>query len=386
MDSSERRHRLHVAFAAAMLALILVATLVPSSDPDSGMLRGCVVCGEEGLADAIANVLLFLPLGIGIYCSGASGRKTIVLGMLLSATLEFVQLRLVPGRDATLGDVVWNTVGTALGVALAWWLPVRRRSGLRACVAAGAVLAVIAGIGLVVRPAFPQTVYYGQWTPDLGVYEWYRGRVLSADIGGLPLRSDRLDDSRAVRERLMQGVALRILAVAGPRTERLAPLFSIASDILLVGPDRDDLVLRVRTRAIGWRLRQPDLRWRGAMAGVAPGDTFAVQVLHTQRGYCLRVGDRERCGLAYTAGQAWQLVQFIPRMPLAAQAILDCVVMAILGLPIGLVFRRGAAAYAAAAVAVVGALALPTLVGLAPTPPVELAALATGIAGAALMP
>jgi len=149
--------RLHAALAVAMLALILLATLLPSSDSDSGLFQSCILCGEFGLADAVANVLLFLPLAIGVYGAGASAGRTVVLGFLLSASLEFVQLRLIPGRDSTLGDVVWNTVGMALGVATARWLPVRRRGGGRALVVALLLVSAIATSGIVLLPVFPSS-------------------------------------------------------------------------------------------------------------------------------------------------------------------------------------------------------------------------------------
>jgi len=252
------------------------------------------------------------------------------------------------------------------------------------------VLAGIAGMGGLLQPDFPATAYYGQWAANLGQYEWYRGRVLSADIGGLSLPSWRLGDSRAVSDRFLEGVPLLVRAIAGPRTERLAPLFSIADagqrGILLVGPDRDDLVLNVSTSAIDFHLSQPDLRWRRALAAVAPGDTLHVAVRRTPRGYCLQLNGRERCGLSYTAGRAWGLVKFLPHLPAAAQVALDCLFMAVLGLPIGLVMRRDRSGYVVAAAGLAGVLAVPWLVGLAPTPPLEVAAVALGIVTAALAP
>jgi hypothetical protein len=363
--------------------VILLVTLGPSRDAVSGVFEWCFLCGESGLSDAIANVLLFAPLAAGLYWSGLPGRRVVATGLALSLAIEFLQLRLVPGRDATLSDIVANTLGSCLGVACAWWLPVRRRSGSKTLVTAAALLALIAGAGVALRPSFPNALYYGQWTDNLGRFEQYRGRVLSAEIGGTPLPPDRLADSRTVHSRLERGAKIRIRAVAGPPTRRFAPLFSISPGLLLVGPDGDDLVLRVRTRAIDWRLEQPDLRWRGAMSGVAAGDTLLVELSRAERGYCMRLGERERCGLAYTVGQAWGILEYHPLLPVAAQTILSCVFMAILGLPVGLVFRRGWSGNAAVAVAVAGVAVLPTLAGLAPTPPVELAALlAGGVAGA----
>ena len=382
--------RLHVALAVAMLALILLATLVPSSDPDSGLFQRCVLCGEFGLADAIANVLLFLPLAIGVYGAGASAGRTVLLGFLLSASLEYVQLRLIPGRDATLGDVVWNTAGMALGVALARWLPMRRRSGVHSLGASVLVLSAIGCFGFVLLPSFPPTVYYGQWTADLGQYEWYRGRVLSAEIGGMAMPSWRLADSKKVAELLAAGTPLRVRAIAGPRTERQALIFSIMDaahrEIVIAGPDRDDLVLHVSTRSVDVRLQQPDLRWRGAMAGVRPGDTLRVEVRRVRGEYCLRLNERERCGLAPTAGRAWTLVQFVPHLPAVVQTVLDGVFLVLLGLPIGLVYRRGAAGYTALALALGGLVGVPPLVALAPTPLLQVAALALGILAGAHAP
>jgi hypothetical protein len=379
-----------IPFAALTLSLVFGATLVPSPGPDSWTSRWCLLCGEFGLSDVIANVILFVPVAISLSCVGLSSRTTIAIGFLLSCAIEFAQLHLVPGREAAVGDVLWNTVGAALGVTLVRWLPERGRSGPRAFAVAAAAMAVLVVAGLLQRPSFPPTDYYGQWTADLGMYEWYRGQVLSADIAGVPLPSWRLSDSRAVREQLLAGAPLHVRAVAGPRTERLAPLFSIFDaaqrEILLIGPDRDDLVLQVSTGATDYRLHQPDLRWRGAMASVAPGDTLAVEVSRTRGGYCLRLNGRERCDVAHTAGRAWGLVEFVPHLAPAAQTLLDCVFMALLGLPVGLLFRRSAPGYAAAWFLLLGALVLPPLVGLAPTPLPQVAALAAGIVAAALAP
>jgi hypothetical protein len=214
--------------------------------------------------------------------------------------------------------------------------------------------------------------------------------VLSAEIGGMPLPSWRLADTRAVRELLRAGTALNLRAVAGPRTERLAPLFSIYDseqrEVLLVGPDGDDLVLHVSTRAVDVLLRPTELPWRGALAGVAPGDTLAVSVRREPTGYCLVANGSERCHLATTAGQAWSLLQSYPGLAPAAQTLLACLTMFLLGIPVGLVTVRRGWGWAGLVVVLSGAVAVPPLVGLAPTPLLQLAALALGIIGARRAP
>ncbi|MGA2382672.1 MAG: VanZ family protein [Gemmatimonadales bacterium] len=385
MRPAARKRWLCATLLIASLGVVLGATLVPGSGPDTGTFQWCVLCGDFGLADAIANVVLFVPLGIALGCSAVSARKTVALALLLSTAIEIAQLW-IPGRESTLADIIWNTTGAAVGVGFVCWYPARRRFRLGGLVAATAVLAVIAGAGLLLRPAFPPTIYYGQWTAQLGQFEWYRGKVLEAEIGGMQLPSWRLQDSKGVREQLSAGERLRVRAIAGPRTERLAPLFSIFDEqqreILLVGVDRDDLVLQVSTHAGDLRLDQPDLRWRGALVRLAPGDTINLELRGARSGYCLRLNSRERCGLDYTAGQAWGLVQFVPSMGAAGQAALDCLFMFLLGLPVGLTVRRNRYGYAAVAIVVAGVLALPPLLGLAPTPPLQVAALALGVVAA----
>ena len=376
--------------AVAMLGVILALTLVPTGGPGPSGFQWHLYSGEFGLSDFICNELLFVPLAVALCCSGVPAWKTVALGLVLSTTIEFAQLRVVPGRDSSLSDIFSNTIGAALGVALVLWLPGRRRSALRAVAAAAASLAVIAATGLVLRPSFPATHWYGQWTANLGQYEWYRGKVLSAEIGVLPLPSWRLADTRAVRELLDAGAALHVRAVAGPRTERLAPLFSIYDsrqrEILLVGPDGEDLVLHVRSRAEDVLLRPTELRWHRALTGVAPGDTLAVSIRREPSGYCLGANGHERCGLSFTAGEAWALFQSFPGLVPAAQALLDCLVMFLLGIPVGLVTARRGWGWAGLAVALAGAVVVPPLVGLAPTPLLQLAALALGVIAARRAP
>ena len=111
-----------------------------------------------------------------------------------------------------------------------------------------------------------------------------------------------------------------------------------------------------------------------------------VTVRRAPDGYCLAVSGRERCGLARTAGEAWSLLQSSPGLAPAGQAVLAFVTMVLLGLPVGLVTSRKRWGWAGPALAIGGALGMPLLVGLAPTPLLQLAALALGIVAGALAP
>ncbi len=60
-------------------------------------------------------------------------------------------------------------------------------------------------------------------------------------------------------------------------------------------------------------LARPDLRARGAFAGVVPGDTITITAwTDPHGGFCLAQGTSPSCSLGYTFGDGWKLI-FFPR-------------------------------------------------------------------------
>jgi hypothetical protein len=106
---------------------------------------------------------------------------------------------------------------------------------------------------------------------------------------------------------------------------------------------------------------------------------LAVSVRREPAGYCLVVNGRGRCRLAFTAGQAWSLLQSYPGLAPTAQTLLAGLTMFLLGIAVGLVTARGGWGWAGFVVAVAGAAVVPPLVGLAPTPLLQLAALGLSV-------
>src|SRR5207302_6704601 len=244
-------------FLTAALLAILEATLWPFPGQEPEGFISCIACGDHATSDVLLNILLFAPLGAALALELSSVTRCALSAALLSATIELAQLY-IPGRDSSLGDVLSNTLGGTLGapftrMAVLWLLPSPARAARLSRTAALAAAAVCWATGVLLTPTFPDAPYYGQWTPSLAHLELYHGRVLAAMLSGLPITPGPIPDSRLVRERLAapQGFSLRVRAVAGPRTPALAPLFAIYDDhereLVLLAPDRDDLVLRVRT-------------------------------------------------------------------------------------------------------------------------------------------
>ena len=72
-----------------------------------------------GDAERVLNTLLFVPLGatIALLLHRRLWPLAILVGFAISAAVEYAQLT-IPGRVPDAADVVWNTVGAAIGVIL----------------------------------------------------------------------------------------------------------------------------------------------------------------------------------------------------------------------------------------------------------------------------
>lgn len=70
-----------------------------------------------GPRDALANVLLFLPVGFLFRLGQGSPRGAILLGAAISAGIEAGQF-FIPGRTPSIVDVTMNTLGSGIGAGL----------------------------------------------------------------------------------------------------------------------------------------------------------------------------------------------------------------------------------------------------------------------------
>lgn len=378
-----------VAFAVVLVA-ILVLTLWPLG-PKPGLADDRLSV-RFALADFLRNVMLFLPLGVVLSARGYGVVGVTLRAILFSVGIELAQV-VIPGRFGNLSDISSNSVGALLGAALqrtsSRWLWPGRRGAERLGFAWSLVAAtVVLGTGLLLRPALPGTEYFAGWTLELGHLARYSGRVLQATLGTEPLPNGPLERSEQVRALWLAGTPLRVEAHAGAPTTSLAPIFTIHDvarrEILLIGAERGDLVLRVRTWAQAVSLDRPGLRWPGILDGVKEGEPLTIGAQRDGNGWCLTLGDRSACPLGFTAGSGWRLVWFPHSLPAGAAPWLNCVWLALVFLPVGLWLRFTPAGALACAIAAAPLLAAP-LAGLLPTPPAELAGAASGfLLGAAL--
>ncbi|MGY1858139.1 VanZ family protein [Modestobacter sp. SYSU DS0290] len=122
--------------------------------------------------EAVANVLLFLPVGVlaTLVLARRSRLLPLLLGAGLSGALELAQSAL-PGRVPDPVDLAANTAGTALGVGLAALVLTRRaRAGRRRRLPAGLLTVPLLTVGLLAALTACQTTgATGSVTPGLTV-------------------------------------------------------------------------------------------------------------------------------------------------------------------------------------------------------------------------
>jgi hypothetical protein len=267
------------------VAAILFATMLPDSGQpvDSHL---CLVCGTIGGVDSVLNVLLFFPLGVGLALSGIPWNRSVLTACLISLTVETTQLFFIPGRDATLGDVLTNTVGGLLGYVVArnasiWLRPPPRFAAILGLCWCGVWITIQAISSFAFAPSIPDSRYYGQIAPRLGDFALFPGRVLAARIDGVPITDTRLNDIDSVGRRLLGGATVAAKVVPGGPTSDIAPIVRVADDeqreIVLLAQDEQSLLFGIRTRAAIFRLRPLLFAMTGVFPdGVSRKNSFGV--------------------------------------------------------------------------------------------------------------
>jgi hypothetical protein len=285
----------------------------------------CLACGSFGWVDAFLNVLLFVPLGVGLAMSGMARFRAVALMLGLSALIETVQLLFIPGRDSTIGDVINNTVGGALGFALARNMrvllrPTQRMAAILATFSGAAwlVIQAISNYGFV--PSLPESRYYGQLARAIGNFAPFGGRVLSASAGGVEIPNFAIPDTRALRRALVDGAPVEATVDRARTTPGIAPIVRIADssqrEIVLLAQRGEDLVFSMRSGGAVMRLRRPLFALPHAFAaagGSAPSaaDTLGLSGQYLASAVTLDArgpNATRRATIPLTASRGWTLM------------------------------------------------------------------------------
>lgn len=271
---------------AAALAVISLLTLTTTSAEPGHTAAWCLACGQLGGRDFALNIVLFMPLGFGLGFAGVRGRVALPFMAAVTLAIELLQLQIVAGRDASLGDLIANGAGGAIGHLvgthrglLVW--PPRALARRLALAAAACALSVFLATAWGVQPSLPRTRYYAQWAADMSNLGHFTGRIISGSLGAEPFPPiGEIEQSDRFRDRLLEDeAALAAEVLPSPSQEpRLSPILSVFDqrrrEIVLLGQEQRDLVFRMRTRStdarfpiVGVRLSDVfDHRMRGGLS------------------------------------------------------------------------------------------------------------------------
>ncbi|HYD53077.1 MAG TPA: VanZ family protein [Gemmatimonadaceae bacterium] len=366
------------------LALVVISTLLPVPAPARQPSALCITCG--GAVDLILNVLLFVPLGLGLGLRGTRQGRAMAVLALLPFVIEVLQATVIGGRHASVRDLVTNTLGGWAGFWLAvrhdaWTWPAPRRALALATGWSAAWLLTQALSAVAVRPDVPPSRYYGQLRRAMSGESELPSLLIGAHIAELPLLDVAMPDSALVRERLRR----RPLAVTAEVLPSQAPPYS-APILRVVDRQRRELLglsqsardLRAGARTVAARVRFRPLRFvlPEAFPPASTGtgwsrDTLRIEAVFATDAVTLRSrwrGEVREEEIAYSASWGWALV--FPMQTWQGSGFARTLTMLwLVGwmVPVGYWLASARRGGASARLAVGGLMALP-LLGLAAVP------------------
>ncbi|MEP6764377.1 MAG: VanZ family protein [Gemmatimonadaceae bacterium] len=386
------------------LLFVAVATLSPGAYQSSTATPAgfwCFACDPLSGSDAIANTLMFVPLGAALAIAFGRGRA-LFTGVLLSIGIETLQHFGIPsGRDSNITDVMTNSLGTMFGLQIVrhWHTliaPSARTARTLSAASASFIVFVLAltawalgrdvneqSIGNFERSELP-------FTPGFG---WYHGYVLNTNVRQLDF--EHPGDGPLILKGELAAVDTFTVRVAR-RDERnaLVPLLYIhkTNDTLpqlIVGQSGIDARVRIALRAARLRFVVPELILPRAFADSGK-EIRTLEVVVRPESWSIqseRSGITASATLPLTLGLGWTFVQGAIRLGGTASAFISIVWMCVLFFPVGFWSaqhgsRLGVVAGSFAFVLATALWVLPSYAGIAPTTLLEwVEAIAGFIAG-----
>ena len=285
----------------------------------------CLTCGVRPGVDALLNILLFIPLAVGMGLCRLGFRRAVIGGAVASILIETLQFAVVPGRFPSFRDVLANSLGVALGYVIgsAFGTIVRPDPrAARSLALGGAVLwlATQAFTAWAMGIAAPPTPWWSQLQPDYDEYPAkFSGKVVVASIGSIQIaESDRLPRGDEARRQLLAGAPLRA-RLTGVEPTRARALVMVIS----AGPVRDaafweqdgrSAIFRIPVRGTEVGLRTPSVRLDDAMPS-DPADTVTLSGAYSRGRYQLSAthdGVVIRRELAASPSLLWAFLLPIP--------------------------------------------------------------------------
>jgi hypothetical protein len=256
-------------------ALIAVSTLTPAgaASGDVSTPPLCLLCGDAVASDVLLNIALFLPFGLALAASGVRWRPAVAIVIVTTVTIEALQLHIVSGRDASLRDVVSNTIGGSLG----WWLGGRVRSLAFPTPREARTLAALwlTMLGMLsclgawsTAPSFTPMPWFSQFA--LFSPQGFKGQVMAAAIGDARLPVDSLADSAShhIAREITRGEGATAMVITASPSNDAVHLLQLADRqsamLLAFYQEHADALFFVRLRASDLGFRSPRFRLRDA--------------------------------------------------------------------------------------------------------------------------
>lgn len=371
------------------LIVVGVATLVPVTPSPEQHSAWCVTCGSLWLADALVNVVLFVPAGVGLGLLGRRIPPAVAALALVSVTIEVFQAWGVVGRDSSLRDVITNALGGAIGVALVrhwrtWIFPDARRASQLAVAAAVSWASTLGMTSVLAHPSVLPGPYWGQRGDDR-----FGASVVRVAVNDVPIPLGPLSKPRPVLAALNSRDA-RIDVAISPASppEGIGPIARLSNphtEAFRFGRRGADVIFGVRLRSADARLRSPAVRLRAALSDGARAsnvvNAITPDTIHLRGSVSSGILRLERLAPAGTSRSltlsptvGWAFLTPIGITTRVAPWVLSGLWVVVLCFPIGYwtasAQPSGARWWIPALVAgiVVGALTLPPLVAATPWP------------------
>ncbi|PYP13515.1 MAG: hypothetical protein DMD56_00355 [Gemmatimonadetes bacterium] len=390
-SSSARTGIVTWAPVALALGLVAASTLVPM--PTHGM-RGdeipffCLGCGDYALADAVANVVLFVPLGWALSRAGLRAYLALAVALTTTIGVEWLQHGFIPGRVASMSDILTNALGGAVGIALPG---LRRRvveaprRARRVAIGYSVLLVACLGVGMAMQAVpLPRTLQWTEGSTDTTQYVPFTGSLNAVRVDGVPATMHQWLDVPD-----QQAVEIAVDLLSGRPDTGLA---QIVVAWLPSGPgwmwleQRDrDLHLHLASASDRARLRGHSVWLRHAMPVMA-GEPVGIRLF--VRSFSYRIVIVTNVGTVIREarlgpGDAWRLFTPTERATGSWTRLLTAGWMAVLLWPLGYltsVSSRGALVVASVGTGVILAV-LPIVSGCAGLPLLGWCGAASGLLG-----
>ena len=317
------RGRSAVFLLACSIALVAFMTLRPTEaiviTPTF-----CVFCGSLGAVDFILNIILFVPLGVTLRWTTGRLRTTALVGVATTLVIEALQARLITGRDASLGDLIANTLGTLLGawlgVAVFRWLNASVPDARRHAAAFAIVVSLVVGVSaFLLQPLVPRYPQWVQWTPLLTNTDPFRGHLMAVQLKARTL-FDGMEwlETREAFDPVARSLSMRAQIGTGPppSSNRHAIIVRIKNTLeegFSLAQQGNAVVFRTHMVAARVRLRPLLVGLEGAFPDASIHNEVGELVIegHSDpRGITVRrhSDDVVEVSVRRTAGLAWALI------------------------------------------------------------------------------